>query len=519
MKRRNFIGTISAAVAVGTATRALAQNDPVSTGNEPRIEPASPFGFESVAAIAAGVAARPYESPSRPVTEPFADISYDAYRAIRFRRDADPWKDVPGFGLDLLSPGMIFHEPVRINMVAGGIPQNLAFTPAVFDFDPAFFPPDAAKADPAQMGWSGFRIRSALNKPDILDELAVFQGASYFRVLGRGNRYGLSARGLAIGTGSAEGEEFPVFREFWIHTPNLETGTITIQALLDSRSVSGAYEFILNPGAQSVLTSRVALFPRQDMPRVGIAPLTSMYWFGPADGAGQNDYRPAVHDSDGLQMITGSGQRLWRVLGNPAKLQISAFVDEDPRGFGLIQRPRAFVDYEDAEARYEMRPSAWIRPTGDWGKGTVSLIEIPVDSEFHDNIVSFWQPSEPLKAGQRADFGYVLSFGDEVVEPGVLARILSTRSGKSINGKDSRSFFVDFELEAFEGREDPQIYVNASSGEIDHPYLLRLPDEGLMRLSFEYKPGNARQADLSAALRGPDGDNLTETWLFRWSEG
>ncbi|MFV0294319.1 MAG: glucan biosynthesis protein [Paracoccus sp. (in: a-proteobacteria)] len=519
MKRRNFLGTISATIALGTTTGAFSQDNPIEAGSETSSEPASPFGFESVAAIAAGVASRQYESPARELTGPFRDIDYDAYRAIRFRRTSDPWKEVPGFGLDLLSPGMIFHEPVRINRVVEGTPRHLPFDPSVFDFDPSFFPPDAAQAGPDEMGWSGFRIRSALNRPDILDELAVFQGASYFRVLGRGNRYGLSARGLAIGTGSAEGEEFPVFREFWIHDPDTEAGTITIQALLDSKSVSGAYEFVLTPGAQSVLATRVALFPRQDMQRVGIAPLTSMYWFGPADNAGQDDYRPAVHDSNGLQMITGSGHRLWRVLNNPAKLQISAFVDDDPRGFGLIQRPRDFADYEDAEAHYELRPSAWIRPTGDWGKGTVSLIEIPVDSEFHDNIVSFWQPSESLKTGNRTDFGYTLGFGENVVEDSALAGVLSTRSGKSINKKYARSFFVDFDLAPFEGRNDPEVYVNATSGNIEHPYLLRLPQEGLMRLSFEYQPNGAKLADLSATLKGPEGENLTETWLFRWSEG
>ena len=249
---------MSAALTLGHAAGSFAQD--IAASDDPaQADPVVPFGFESVAAIAAGVASRPWENPSRPQTGPFANISYDAYRAIRFRRDADPWKDIAGFGLDLLSPGMIFHEPVRINFVTGGVPRPMPFDPSVFDFDPAFFPPDANQATPDEMGWSGFRIRSALNRPDVLDELAVFQGASYFRVLGRGSHYGLSARGLAIGTGSAEGEEFPVFNEFWIHDPNPETGTITIQALLDSRSVAGAYEFVMAPGAPTVLTTRVAV--------------------------------------------------------------------------------------------------------------------------------------------------------------------------------------------------------------------------------------------------------------------
>lgn len=483
---------------------------------EPEAEPAQPFGFESVAAIAAGVASRAWENPSRPLTGVFADVSYDAYRAMRFKREADPWADIPGFGLDLLPPGMIFHEPVRINFVTGGVPRAMPFDPAVFDFDPAFFPAEAAASAPDQMGWSGFRIRSALNRPDVLDELAVFQGASYLRVLGRGSHYGLSARGLAIGTGSAEGEEFPVFTEFWIHDPDPETGVITIQALLDSRSVAGAYEFVMVPGAATTLRTRLALFARRDLSQVGIAPLTSMYWFGPADGASQDDYRPAVHDSNGLQMRTGSGQQLWRALNNPAKLQISAFVDKDPQGFGLIQRPREFAQYQDAEARYEKRPSAWISPTGDWGRGTVTLIEIPVDSEFHDNIVSFWQPAEPLRAGIRTDFGYDLSFGTDVIAPGTLAMVLATRSGRSINRRNVRSFFIDFDLAPFDGRPDPEIQLSAMRGAVEHPYLLRLPAEGLMRLSFEYTPDGTNASDLRAVLTGPEGA-LSETWLYRWA--
>ena len=187
---------MSAALALSQASYGQAQTSPATAEPQPETTPSAPFGFESVASIAAGWAARDWESPAAPLSGPFKDIDYDKYRAIRFKRDADPWKDIPGFGLDLLSPGMIFYEPVRINIVRDGVPQPLPFDPSVFDFDPAHFPPEAAQATPDEMGWSGFRIRSALNKPDILDELAVFQGASYFRVLGRGNRYGLSARGL-----------------------------------------------------------------------------------------------------------------------------------------------------------------------------------------------------------------------------------------------------------------------------------------------------------------------------------
>ena len=510
VKRRIFLGTMGAAIA--SANAALAQDAP-----SVRAEPPAAFGFENVTAMAQKIAATSFRAPDTSLQAPFKDLDYDAYRAVRFRRDRDPWADLGAFGIDLLPPGMLFSEPVRINLVEDGRPAAIAFDPSVFDFDPVFFPPNAAQSAPEKMGWSGFRLRAALNRPDVLDELAVFQGASYFRVLGRGNRYGLSARGLTIGTAAAEGEEFPAFREFWLHRPEPGRGTLTVHALLDSKSLAGAFEFVISPGADTVLTTQVALFPRRDLTSVGIAPLTSMFWFGPADGAGHDDYRPAVHDSDGLAMITGAGQRLWRVLSNPSKLQISAFMDRDPRGFGLRQSRRDFRDFQDAEARYELRPSAFVRPLAGWGKGAAQLIEIPVENEFHDNIVSFWQSADKMTAGQRHEFSYQMVVGSDVLPTGTEARVVSTRSGKSVNTKGARSYVVDFDLTPFDGRPDPLPTLTSSQGRIEKPYVLRLEEAGILRLSFEFLPDGAQIADISAVLRGPDGD-LTETWLYRWSE-
>ena len=207
-----------------------------------------------------------------------------------------------------------------------------------------------------------------------------FQGASYFRAVARDQLYGLSARGLALGTGGPEGEEFPLFRQFWIHEPEVAATSLTIHALLDSPSVTGAYEFVVRPGVETVMDVRSVLFPRVELTGAGIAPLTSMYFFGPKSRARIDDYRDAVHDSSGLQMVTGAGERIWRPLDNPLALQFSAFSDHDPQGFGLTQRERAFIHYEDAEARYERRPSAWVAPSNAWGQGSVVLVEIPTDT-------------------------------------------------------------------------------------------------------------------------------------------
>lgn len=504
----------TAAAPAAAAPAPQAGTDPAAANAS--AAPAAAFGFEDVARIAADLARADYVAPAGKLQPPFADLGYDAYRGIRFRRESDPWRALGRFGLDLLPPGMLFTDPVRINLIENGVVRNLPFDPSVFDFDQNGFPPDAAQAGPGDMGWSGFRIRSVMNRPGVLDEMAVFQGASYFRVIGRDNIYGLSARGLAIGTGSAAGEEFPAFREFWIATPEADGESVTVLALLDSPSVAGAYEFVLTPGQDTAVATRAALIPRREMADVGIAPLTSMFWFSPGDRGSFDDYRPAVHDSDGLQMVTGGGEHLWRALSNPASLQISAFADRDPRGFGLIQRDRRFTSFEDAEARYQLRPSAWITPGGDWGTGNVVLVEIPVDSEFHDNIVSFWQPGQPLAAGVRHDFTYEMRFGMSPGPSDPVARVQGSRAGRSVNGKGARSFFVDFDLALFEGQPDPQPVVTASAGKVQHPYVVRLPDAGVMRLAFEFLPEGAALAELSARLDS-DEVRMSETWLYRWS--
>ncbi|WP_231564678.1 glucan biosynthesis protein [Paracoccus halophilus] len=503
----------SSGAAVAQETPAIA---PPAAGDESAqpVEP-RPFGFEDVASIARELAAKPHEARSAELVGSFANLSYDQYRGIRFRRERDPWAGSGDFALDLLPPGTIFDAPVDISLVDEGVVIPVRFDPGMFEFDPQLFPDGIDEETLGDMGWSGFRIRAPLNRPDVMDEFAVFQGASYFRAVARDTLYGLSARGLAIGTGSPEGEEFPLFREFWIHKPADQDRSVLVHALLDSRSVSGAFEFRITPGADTVFDTRLALFPRQNMSNAGIAPLTSMYWFGPTDRSRVDDYRSAVHDSDGLQMLNGGEQRLWRVLSGHSTLQTSAFMDNDPLGFGLVQRARDFDSYQDAEARYERRPSAWIAPHDGWGKGTVNLIEIPVQNEFNDNIVSFWQPAEPLQAGQRYDFSYLLSFTEEPPDSAPISRVIETMSGRSVNDPNARTYVIDFDLRRF-GTKDPVPVIRASSGKVGDAYLLRLPEQGRMRLAFDYLPEGAKPADLSAVLNGPEGP-LSETWIARWT--
>lgn len=493
------------------ATNAQAQG--ASEGPSPALDV---FGFEEVAAIAADRATRVYTQPVAEQVGSFADLNYDQYRAIRFRRDMDPLKGRGGFALDLLPPGAIFYEPININVVRDGVPQKLGFDPHMLEFDPSQFPDGADLKTKGDMGWSGFRLRTMLNKPGIMDEFLVFQGATYFRAVARGTLYGLSGRGLAIKTGSPDGEEFPLFTDFWIHEPAEATGTVRIHAVLDSKSVTGAYQFDVNPGAVTMIRTRVALFPRVELRETGLAPLTSMFWFSPASRRTVDDYRPAVHDSDGLQMHTGAGQALWRSLSSPKTLQIASFVDRSPRGFGLIQRKRDFEDFQDAEAMYHLRPSAWIEPEADWGEGEIRLIEIPVENEFNDNIVAYWVPKNPMAKDKRHEFRYRLSFTALPPNDLPLAKIRQVRSGRSINSETTRSYIVDFDLSLFT-QEMPESKVTTSTGKIVHAYLKPLPEQEVLRLAFEYEPGDAELADLQALLTNKDGVALSETWMTRWT--
>ncbi|PID64084.1 MAG: glucan biosynthesis protein G [Gammaproteobacteria bacterium] len=488
---------------------------PAADADEDRKAEEGGFNFETVARMAEALAAEDYVYVDAELIGTFGDLNYDQYRAIRFKSEYDPWKNIDGFSVDLLPPGLIFHEPVDIYLVHDGVPAKVEFSTEFFDFDPALFPDGVDPDTLGDMGWSGFRLRAPLNRPDVMDEVAVFQGASYFRAVARDTLYGLSARGLAIKTGSREGEEFPIFRSFWLHEPDTTDGIVVINALLDSRSVSGAFEFHIKPGAETLITTRVALFPRVDIDHIGIAPLTSMFWFSPADRAGVDDYRPEVHDSDGLKIINGNGERLWRQLVNPATLQLSAFVDENPVGFGLVQRERDFTDYQDAEARYEKRPSAWIRPQNDWGKGSVVLVEIPVENEFNDNIVTYWQPRETLRPGERYEYRYELGFTDQPPDEGAVAKVIATRAGRSVNDENARSYIIEYPLASLEDKPFEAV-VNASRGEVRHVHTQSLRKEGVFRLFFEFVPGDATFADLSARLIAGD-EQISETWVMRWT--
>jgi glucans biosynthesis protein len=363
---------------------------------------------------------------------------------------------------------------------------------------------------------SGFRVRSRINSNKVWDEFLVFQGASYFRAVAKNLLYGLSARGLAINTAEPSGEEFPAFTHFWIERPSAHASALVIYALLESESTTGAYRFTVQPGVETLTDVDLTLFPRTEMRVAGIAPLTSMFLFDETNRGRLDDYRPEVHDSDGLQVATASGEQIFRPLANPSKLQVSTFTTQQPKGFGLVQRSRQQSDFQDFDAQYERRPSAWVEPQGEWGAGSVELVEIPSGRETNDNIVVFWRPTSPLTPGHPAHFAYRIIWNAEPALPKSLGKTVASRSGASIDGK-RRVFLLDF-VGAGEKVDGLRLDLNSSAGRISNATLMSNSALHGLRASFEIDPRDAELIELR--LRIMRGDRpVTETWLYRWTSG
>lgn len=497
MKRRQFVSGISAA-AVMTATLAPA-----------RAISASGFNFQNIIDLARTTARSPYVAPSSELPAELADLGYDAYRGIRFLPEHGPWKNAGlGYHLEFFHRGGLSRERIDIFEVHDGKATPFRYDASQFTFDPR-----SATAPSGDIGYAGFRIH-AHNVPG-MDEMAVFLGASYFRSLASNQTYGLSGRGLALATAHARGEEFPIFRSYWIVRPKAGDTSVQVYALLDSPSVAGAYAFKITPGTATVYDIDCTLFPRMVLDQVGIAPLTAMYLYGPADQGGFDDFRGAVHDADGLELRTGADEAIWRVLTNPPRIEESAFQDTNPHGFGLMQREQSQAVFEDYEARYDLRPSGFVTPKGNWGKGAVHLFELPSDTEGFDNIVAFWRPAAPLTPNRAHSYSYTLTWGSPAIAaPPRLARVVQTRTGKDINGY-GRVFMVDFALSGV----DPETLTaaaKASSGALSEVRLQALKDRGVIRASFHLKPDQTTPSDLRLALH-KDAALLTETWMFRWT--
>lgn len=472
--------------------------------------PAAAFGFAEVQALAAERALEPHQPRSLPDNSPLRRLGYDDYRQIQFNPDAALWRDRP-FQIQLFLPGFLHTTPVRLNLVRNGETAPLPFAGRWFQFQNR--PLNLSRLNPG--GYAGFRVHHPINQHDRFEEFLVFLGASYFRAVGRDQFYGISARGLAINTAAAAPEEFPDFTEFWLVQPEPNAESFTWFALLESPSITGAFAFTVTPGTTTTMVVRKTLYPRVDLPDVGVAPLTSMFMFDATNRAFFDDYRNAVHDSDGLLIAPKEGTPIWRPMTNPGRFQISTFARNQALGrFGLMQRRNQFAQFNDDEARYDLRPSLWVEPLNDWGEGHVELVEIPTLVEYLDNIVAYWQPQGGLRAGEVYTFEYRMHWGSE---PAAAGRIVDTAAGDSVN-HDDRTFVIDFTggRQLANNLEAVRILASTSAGEITGVSGTLVQATGHYRAYVRFAADDAEQADLAVSLE-VSGQPWGEQWHYRWT--
>lgn len=486
-----------------------------------------PFDFDSFTERMKALAQMAYEPALPPLPEVYAGLNYDGYRMVQFDPQKAKWAaDGLGYQVHAFAMGWLFKEPVAVSEIVGGSAHAIGFETADFKFyDDGL--KAKAEAEPFP-GVAGMRINYPLNKPGNADELVSFLGASYFRALGRDNIYGLSARGLLINSWREGPEEFPRFSEFYLEKPASPADPLTMYAALESQSVTGAYRFVITPAGpdrqETVMEVTARLFFRADVPELGIAPLTSMFLFAETNRAGFDDYRPQVHDSNGLILVKESGETMWRALNNATTLGNTFLWDSNPRAFGLYQRDRSFETYQDAGAHYERRPSIRVEPVDGFGQGSVRLIEIPSKLEADDNIVAFWIPGDPVKAGDSREFHYRLVWGDLLPQAeSPLAYVAETRAGQGgISGVENaaslRKFVVDFrggELEAMEPDAPLEVKAEASAGKITSTTLSKVAANDVWRLVLDVETDGQPLIELKASVAA-DGRPMTETWLYQW---
>jgi len=463
-----------------------------------------------------------YTPPDKGIPEALAKLTYDQMRDIRFRRDRAIWHGETPFEVHLLHLGHYMRTPVRVHTVENGRATPRIYRPELFDFGQTGIDPSGF----GELGYSGLRVMFGLNDPATLDELIVFQGGSYFRALCAGAVYGLSARGVAVNTAHANGEEFPAFTELYVERPTPAAQTIVLYALLDGPSLVGAYRFEVTPGITTRTTVQARLFARKPVEQLGIGALTSMFDFAPIDRTDVDDYRPRVHDSQGLGLQMESGEWLWRPLHNPDRLEVNVFQARNPVGFGLMQRVRTFDRYQDLEAQYHRRPSAWVRPHGNWGDGAVFLVEIPTPDETRDNIVAFWKPAIPFEPGLPLALDYDIDWTLDGPKPEG-AWCQDTWAGHYGLPSDElddtkrrlgRKWVIDFvegPVRTLRRADDVTVVASVDHGRINPPVHVLNPHTAGVRVYLDSIANGNGPMNLRCHL-ARDGKAISETWTMQW---
>ena len=518
MQRRDFLKSAVNIAAAGLPMRTL------FAASSAGVSGSQPFDYAWLKGHARALAGSTYVPPSTDLPKSLAGMNFDQFQSIRLRPEHALWADKDlNFRIEFFHLGYQYRQAVRMHEVVNGQARPLAYDPKMFDLSKSGV---SARTLPKDLGYAGLRLNF---HTDWGADLAVFLGASYFRAVGGTRQYGLSARGLAIDSGMGKPEEFPVFTAFWLERPAPDSNRLTLYALLESPSIAGAYRFDIAPGEPLTMDVDAALYPRKAIERLGVAPLTSMYLYGENDRRMATDWRPEIHDSDGLSINTGSDEWIWRPLVNPAGVEVNSYMDENPRGFGLMQRDRNFDHYEDDGVFYDRRPSLWIQPKAildhPWGKGAVQLVELPAPDETYDNIVAYWNPLEKPQPGQELLFSYRMYWGERMPAQSPLAQVVATRTGiGGIIGQKrkyfSLRFVVDFAggylaLLARDAKVEPVIW--ASRGTVEITSARPLAEINGYRAMFDLKPTDDSTApiDFRLYLR-LKGQPLTETWSYQW---
>ena len=478
--------------------------------------------LQSVIDAARVSAEQSYEQDDHGLNSKLKDMDYTTYRSIRFKPQASLWRGNNDYEIQFFHPGFLYQYPVSVFTIDHtNKPKPVLFNKAMFNYDDKAAALQGLTDD--KSGYAGFRVHYPIKSKQYKDEFAVFLGASYFRLVGKNQVYGISARGLAIDTAIIKGEEFPYFTSFWIVEPS-EGEPITIYARLESPSVAGAYKFVIQPDIDTTVNVESWLFAREDVEKLGLAPFTSMYLYGENSQKHHDDYRPEVHDSDGVLMVTHAREEIWRPLTNPKRLQVTSLSDVKPKGFGMLQRDGEWSNYLDAEANYHLRPGLWVTPKVGFGKGKLEIVEIPTKSEVHDNIVAFWVPEKSFMAGESLYFSYDLKTVEQNPFVSELASVVRTRQGNAfLPGEEvkneslltTRQFSIDFAapLVSDFDRKNMKLVVQSVNGDISEQRLYRVANGQEWRASFFVTPKEQKTVDMRVFIE-KGGIRVSEVWNY-----
>lgn len=521
MNRRHFLSRSSKIIGASSliSTNALWSAMTQAQGLK-TIGEATPFNFVLLQMRAKLMAQQAYQAPQSPLPDDINHLTWETYQQIQHRDERTLWLNDPTLiKAKLFHLGLGFKKPVQIYQVIDNQASELAFDPDLFHYGQSGVNPNTL---PENLGFAGFKL---FDTHDLARDLVSFIGASYFRAVGPEKQYGLSARGLAIDTVMPSGEEFPDFTAFWLVKPTPESKTIRIYALLDSPSISGAYQFDITLGDEVIDMDICAkLYPRKEIVRMGIGPCTSMYQHGENDRRMAWDWRPEIHDSDGLQIHTGSGEWIWRPLLNPRSIRYNAFQDNNPKGFGLIQRDKNFDHYQEDGVYYNQRPSLWVIPKSSWGEGSIDLVEIPTADENMDNIVAYWTPKEKPQPGQEYTYEYQLQWV-AVAPHSPLAICVDTFTGTGGQVGQPRTeyslrFAIDFVgdiLQQLPQGANVEAVVSTTYGRIDLVSARPQHEKKGYRAMFDIYPGDMLDQITLRVYLKQDDKLLSETWLYQWT--